>query len=151
MNVRGYHLLPGDLRDLASTRTTLEGAGLDPTVPTLFVSEVVFVYMEAQHSMEWIQWSSTYFVDVSYVVYEQILPNDAFGRVMMQNINARGCPLLSIDTYPTIEAQIERFRIHSFALTQCWDMNNVYYKYLNEVERLKYVLVLFQTVVLIDF
>jgi hypothetical protein len=33
-------------------------------------------------------------------VYEQIGPNDPFGRVMVDNIQRRGCPLRSLATYP---------------------------------------------------
>jgi MoxR-like ATPase len=108
-----------------------------PSVPTLFVSECVLIYMEAQYSREWIQWSSDYFTDVSYALYEQILPDDAFGRVMMANIKARGCDLLSIGDYPTIDAQLDRFRVHRFEHVQCWDMNDIYYKYLDAEERAK--------------
>lgn len=108
------------------------------SVPTLFVSECVLIYMDAQYSREWISWSANYFTDVSYVLYEQILPDDAFGRVMMANIKARGCDLLSIRDYPTIDAQTERFREHHFEHVECLDMNDVYYKYLDATERAQY-------------
>lgn len=107
------------------------------SVPTLFVSECVLIYMEARFSQQLVAWSSEYFADVSFALYEQILPDDAFGRVMMANINARGCDLLSIREYPTIETQIARFKEHHFASAQCWDMNQIYYKFLDSTERLK--------------
>ena len=139
LNVPGYHLLPCDLRDLDATTAKLEAAGIDRTVPTLFVSECVLIYMEAKFSTQLVAWAASYFDDVSFALYEQILPDDAFGRVMMANIKARGCDLLSIHDFPTEEAQVARFTEHGYEVAQCWDMNKIYYHYLDPVERAKYV------------
>ncbi|DAZ94559.1 TPA: hypothetical protein N0F65_004175 [Lagenidium giganteum] len=135
LHVPGYHLLACDLRDTEATQKKLEAAGIDKTLPTLFISECVLIYMEACYSKQLLAWSAEYFDDVGYALYEQILPDDAFGRMMMENIKARGCDLLSIRDYPTIEAQMERFREHHFGLAQCWDMNDVYYKFLDPHDR----------------
>ncbi|CAH0473602.1 unnamed protein product [Peronospora belbahrii] len=137
LHVPGYHLLPCDLRDLDGTTATLITAGINPNVPTLFVSECVLIYMEAKFSTQLVEWAASYFEDVSFVLYEQILPDDAFGKVMMANIKARGCDLLSIYDFPTVEAQIARFIQHSYELAQCWDMNKIYYHYLDPSERTK--------------
>ncbi|KAF1325786.1 Leucine carboxyl methyltransferase, partial [Globisporangium splendens] len=137
LNAPGYHLLPCDLRDINATKQKLEAAGIDQSAPTLFISECVLIYMDAQYSTQLIAWSAEFFEDVSYVLYEQILPDDAFGRVMMANIKARGCDLISIRDFPTLEAQIERFRVHHFEAVQAWDMNQIYYKYLDAAERAK--------------
>lgn len=139
LNVPGYHLLPCDLRDLDATTAKLEAAGIDRNVPTLFVSECVLIYMEAKFSTQLVAWAASYFEDVSFALYEQILPDDAFGKVMMSNIKARGCDLLSIHDFPTVEAQISRFTEHSYEVAQCWDMNKIYYHFLDPAERAKYV------------
>ncbi|KAG7395975.1 Leucine carboxyl methyltransferase 1 [Phytophthora boehmeriae] len=143
LNVDGYHLLPCDLRDLEATSAKLETAGIDCTAPTLFVSECVLIYMEAKFSTQLVAWASLYFGDVSFALYEQILPDDAFGRVMMANIKARGCDLLSIHDFPTVDAQIARFTEHNYEVAQCWDMNKIYYHYLDPSERVKYVLIVY--------
>ncbi|ETI47654.1 hypothetical protein L917_07818 [Phytophthora nicotianae] len=137
LSVPGYHLLPCDLRDLGATTAKMEAAGIDRSVPTLFVSECVLIYMEARFSTQLVAWAASYFDDVSFALYEQILPDDAFGKVMMQNIKARGCDLLSIYDFPTVEAQIARFTEHKYEVAQCWDMNKIYYHYLNPAERVK--------------
>ncbi|KAF4318645.1 hypothetical protein BBO99_00004713 [Phytophthora kernoviae] len=137
LNVPGYHLLPCDLRDLEAVSAKLETVGIDRTVPTLFVSECVLIYMEAKFSTQLVAWAASYFDDVSFSLYEQILPDDAFGRVMMANIKARGCDLLSIHDFPTIDAQIARFTEHNYEVAQCWDMNKIYYHYLDPTERVK--------------
>ncbi|KAF1789984.1 S-adenosyl-L-methionine-dependent methyltransferase [Phytophthora cactorum] len=107
----------------------MEAAGIDRSVPTLFVSECVLIYMEAKFSAQLVAWAASYFDDVSFALYEQILPGDAFGKVMMANIKARGCDLLSI--------HITRFTEHNYEVAQCWDMNKIYYHYLNPAERAK--------------
>ncbi|KAG1702568.1 hypothetical protein DVH05_009517 [Phytophthora capsici] len=137
LNVPGYHLLPCDLRDLDATKAKVEAAGIDRNLPTLFVSECVLIYMEAKFSQQLVSWASSYFDDVNFALYEQILPDDAFGKVMMANIKARGCDLLSIYDFPTIEAQIARFTEHNYEVAQCWDMNKIYYHYLDPTERTK--------------
>ncbi|KAL3669918.1 hypothetical protein V7S43_005292 [Phytophthora oleae] len=137
LNVPGYHLLPCDLRDLGATKAKMEEAGIERYVPTLFVSECVLIYMEAKFSKQLVSWASSYFDDVSFALYEQILPDDAFGKVMMANIKARGCDLLSINDFPTVEAQIARFTEHNYEVAQCWDMNKIYYHYLDPTERTK--------------
>jgi O-methyltransferase involved in polyketide biosynthesis len=139
LNTPGYHLLPCDLRDLDATTKKLEAAGIDHSLPTLFVSECVLIYMEAKFSKQLVAWAASYFDDVSFALYEQILPDDAFGRVMMTNIKARGCDLLSIHDFPTVEAQIARFTEHNYEVAQCWDMNKIYYHYLDPADRAKCV------------
>lgn len=38
----------------------------------------------------------------------QINPFDAFGKTMIKNLELRGCPLLSISDYPTLNDQRKR-------------------------------------------
>ncbi|TDH69440.1 hypothetical protein CCR75_007877 [Bremia lactucae] len=137
LHVPGYHLLPCDIRDLAVTTAKMEAAGINSSVPTLFVSECVLIYMEARYSTQFVVWAASYFDDVSFTLYEQILPDDAFGKVMMSNLKARGCDLLSIYDFPTVEAQIARFTNKQYEMAQCWDMNKIYYNFLDPTERAK--------------
>jgi O-methyltransferase involved in polyketide biosynthesis len=134
-----YHLIACDLRNLQDLEKKFQDIGIDPKVPTLFISECVLIYMESAFSKALIEWTTTHFFfqDLSYVLYEQILPDDPFGRVMMKNIKARGCELLSIQEYPTIESQIKRFQDLGFHFVQCWNMKEIYYHYLETNDRLK--------------
>lgn len=54
-------------------------------VPTLFLSECVLIYMKEEHSAAVVRWAST-FNSALFVTYEQILPDDAFGRMMLKNL-----------------------------------------------------------------
>jgi tRNA wybutosine-synthesizing protein 4 len=74
--------------------------------------------------------------------YEQIRPDDAFGRTMMANLEARGCPLLGLRAHPTLESQKERFESRGWTVARALDMNDVYRFYLPEddvrrIERLE--------------
>lgn len=93
-----YCLRCADLRELEQVHRVLAKAGLLLTVPTLLVAECVLIYMHARHSDALISWASATFSQAAFVLYEQIRPHDDFGRMMVENIAARGCPLLGIGT-----------------------------------------------------
>jgi tRNA wybutosine-synthesizing protein 4 len=115
-------------------------AGFREDIPTLFLSECVLVYMQAMHGDSIIKWcaSAVSSAPSAMIVYEQFNPNDPFGTVMVENLMQRGCPLLSIFDYPTLESQRDRYLQRGWE--QCWmaNMNEVYSKYLDEkdVERI---------------
>jgi tRNA wybutosine-synthesizing protein 4 len=91
-----YCLRSADLRELDQVAETLEAAGLLSTLPTLLVAECVLIYMEPRHSDAIISWAAKTFSCAAFVNYEQICPNDNFGRMMVSNIASRGCPLKGI-------------------------------------------------------
>lgn len=64
--------------------------------------------------------------DVAFVLYEQILPDDPFGRTMCDNLRNRGCPLRSIDAHPTLQAQEQRFLSGGWAHAYAVDMISVH-------------------------
>ena len=62
------------------------------SVPTLFLSECVLVYMAVKDSSQLIAWAASRWERAAFVIYEQIRPHDAFGRVMMQNLKVNTGP-----------------------------------------------------------
>lgn len=97
-----YHLLPIDIRVSPS-----EGLGtlltspipngqliLLPNVPTLLLFECVLVYMSPQESNAILRWVLEHFnasasgksAVVGGIVYEMFKLNDAFGRIMLNNL-----------------------------------------------------------------
>jgi hypothetical protein len=60
------------------------------------------------------------------MIYEMIEPHDAFGRTMIDNINQRGCPLLSIYEYPTLASQIQRYQTAGFGAVEGYTMLEIY-------------------------
>ena len=70
--------------------------GVEEDTPTLFLAECVLVYMELFFSDALLRRISSSFPESLCIVYEQVNPNDAFGKQMMINLAARGCPLKGI-------------------------------------------------------
>jgi O-methyltransferase involved in polyketide biosynthesis len=74
------------LRKLSQLETKLLEHKIDPTLPTLFLSECVLIYVNTTYSAALIKWSTTFFAESMFVIYEQINPNDAFGKMMVTNL-----------------------------------------------------------------
>ncbi|XP_015708019.1 tRNA wybutosine-synthesizing protein 4 isoform X2 [Coturnix japonica] len=106
---KDYRLLGVDLSELPKLRIALDEAGLDNEVPTLFIAEVVLTYMENSRSDALIQWAAEHFSHACFLLYEQMHPEDPFGRVMQQHFIQLNSALRSLSQYPDCEAQQERF------------------------------------------
>lgn len=132
----------------------------------MFISECVLVYMEPEESevsrvaemrkrhtsespllQRVIRWAAEKFPSALFAVYEQIHPDDPFGRTMMRNLEvllslpchvcsddawwqSRGCSLRSLKTYPTPQSQQHRFLSMGWNIAAVRDMNTVYSTYL---------------------
>jgi tRNA wybutosine-synthesizing protein 4 len=128
-------IVGGDLRDMPRVEALLRAhTRLDFSAPTLFLSECVLVYMRPHESAGVLAWAANPAVFTGPVVlatYEQIHPNDPFGRTMVANLAARGCPLLGLPEYPDLAAQRRRFFGLGFARHGAWSMNDVYGHYID--------------------
>jgi hypothetical protein len=120
-----YCLFPVDLRDMNSLKLHLNETKIDKNIPTLFTSECVLIYLLAQHSSPILHLTST-FQYPFFILYEQILPHDNYGRMMVDNLNERGCGLKSIYNYPTLESQQKRFLDHGYTHVSARDMYDLY-------------------------
>ncbi|CAL1150957.1 unnamed protein product [Cladocopium goreaui] len=132
-------MVQADMRISSELTAAMEGCGLRPDLPTIFVAECVLVYMQALHGDGIIQWAASAVTAPSaMVMYEQTNPHDRFGKVMVKNLAERGCPLLSVYDYPSMEAQKERFLARGWTRCQVADMNEIYRSHLDqsEVERI---------------
>jgi tRNA wybutosine-synthesizing protein 4 len=121
-----YHLLPADLRDLPAVEASLCRAGWDATLPTLFVSECVLIYMEVAEADAVVAWAASRCARAAFVIYEQLHPSDPFGRTMVVNLKRRGCPLRTIEAYPDEAALRQRFLSRGWGRVRLADMNEVY-------------------------
>lgn len=83
-----YTLYPCDLRQSPSTTLgqLVQDGTLSPEVPTLFISECVFVYMPREASDALITWFTETFRTVGGVLYEMFGLNDSFGNMMRHNL-----------------------------------------------------------------
>ncbi|KAI8816993.1 S-adenosyl-L-methionine-dependent methyltransferase [Fimicolochytrium jonesii] len=123
-----YHLLSGDLRTFASHLIPhLQSLGLDTTLPTLFLCECVLIYLPPALSRSILNATSSLVRSGGgggmFVVYEQIHPDDAFGRVMAQNLRGRGIELRGWREWPDLKAQKRRFGECGWEEAGAVDMN----------------------------
>uniref|UniRef100_A0A8D0GZC6 tRNA wybutosine-synthesizing protein 4 n=1 Tax=Sphenodon punctatus TaxID=8508 RepID=A0A8D0GZC6_SPHPU len=129
-----YKLLGVDLSDLSRLEESLKQAGLDPEAPTLLLAEVVLTYMENSRSDALIQWAASSFSRAQFVLYEQIHPEDPFGRVMLQHFSRRNSRLHSLSCYPDCQAQRSRFLQRGWEECSVLDMNEFYSRYISADE-----------------
>ncbi|KAJ3299696.1 hypothetical protein HK104_007624 [Borealophlyctis nickersoniae] len=111
-----YCLIAGDLRQFATAVIPrLVSLGFDRSLPTLFLSECVLIYLHPAESSSIVSTAAEAVDSGVFVTYEQILPDDAFGNMMLQNLKTRNIELPGIHTYPTLDSQRQRY------LTAGWD------------------------------
>ncbi|XP_054020553.1 tRNA wybutosine-synthesizing protein 4 isoform X2 [Dryobates pubescens] len=121
-----YKLLGADLSQLPELERALEQAGVDREVPTLFIAEVVLAYMESSRSDALLRWAAERFPCAGFLLYEQLGPQDPFGRVMQQHFARRGSALRSLAQYPDCEAQCSRFLARGWSECSAMDMNQFF-------------------------
>eukprot|EP01138_Halocafeteria_seosinensis_P003037 gb/GECG01003101.1/.p1 GENE.gb/GECG01003101.1/~~gb/GECG01003101.1/.p1 ORF type:complete len:382 (+),score=56.12 gb/GECG01003101.1/:1-1146(+) len=131
-----YALITADLADLEDLKSKLCEEAIDFSLPTLFISECVLVYMDPRQSTQLINWAGNAFPSGAFVTYEQIHPDDAFGHIMQQNLSSRGASLKGLHAYPTLTAQAARYTDNGWSYASVADMNDIYYKYIPQ-EKLK--------------
>lgn len=130
-----YQLLAADLRDASAVVAALDRAGVSSVNPTLFISEVVLIYMAPEAGTALIQQIAAAFACAAFLTYEQIHPHDPFGSMMVSNIAARGCPLLAIHAFPDLSAQVQRYKDAGWQDAEGLTMEDMYEKVLAEDER----------------
>lgn len=119
-----YRLEPADLRQLDTVEAALQGAGLDPDLPTFVLAECVLVYMPPPASAAAVRWLGGRLRTAVFAAYEQVNPSDAFGRQMMVNLESRGVPLLGI--LPSLEAHVARFTGADWQRAEAKSMREIY-------------------------
>ncbi|KAI8109985.1 hypothetical protein M9434_001261 [Picochlorum sp. BPE23] len=105
-------------------RILKDTCGIREDAPTLFLAECVLVYMELSFSNALLRQVSHSFPESLCIVYEQVNPNDAFGKQMMINLSARGCPLKGIVS--SLEEQKQRMKCCGWQYVMCEDMLSLF-------------------------
>lgn len=127
LHAGNYHLIGIDLRNLNEFENKLHQTEIDFSLPTLFISECVLVYIESDCVSKLLSWISTKFSNSFFVNYEMINMNDIFGNVMLGNLRLRGCNLAGIAACKNLDSQKDRFINCGWQGTKAWDMVQVYY------------------------
>ena len=96
INTEKYKLFACDLSDTARLTQSLSSHYFDFSLPTLVLSECVITYMQQRDSTKVIEFLSEKLVHAAFFVYEQILPDDAFGAFMVKHFEKIGSPIHGI-------------------------------------------------------
>jgi len=124
-----YHLLPYDLRKgWDPLSNAMQAIGVEFDVPTLFLSECVFMYMPTEQTQSLLSGLSNAFSRAAICMYEPILGSDPFGKVMETNLKRARVliPSSGLSETRTLEAQQEKLSKAGFATTVGLDMKTVY-------------------------
>lgn len=138
-----YHLLAADLRDVSELESKLNKVGVDKSLPTVFITECVLVYLEPEQSGAIINWAGTNFKTALFTNYEQVNLQDRFGQVMIHNLRGRNCELLGALACPDVESHKQRFLSNNWEKADALDMMNVYnglpFEDRTRIERLEFL------------
>ncbi|TPX66355.1 hypothetical protein SpCBS45565_g04504 [Spizellomyces sp. 'palustris'] len=131
-----YHLVPGDLRNFSTEiLPRIASLGFDKSLPTLFLSECVLIYISPHDSANLVQCAADSIESGVFVTYEQILPDDPFGVTMLQNLKMRGIELLGIRAHPSLQRQRDRYLTAGWDEAGAVDMNMFWEQILDGDER----------------
>lgn len=68
--------------------------GVQREIPTLVITECVLVYLKPEDTQKILQFIGEFFQrELAILNYEMINPSDPFGKVMLENLEDRGCKL----------------------------------------------------------
>ena len=117
-----YHLHAIDLRTLSQGNESSTGAGaishINPDLPTLILSECCLTYLKPDAADAVVNYFTKAALKpetpVGLALYEPINPFDAFGKVMISNLAARGIVLQTVHKYNSLETQ--KVRLRSYGL-----------------------------------
>ena len=138
-----YNIHALDLRSLAASSSDAplpEIPNLDPTIPTLILSEMCLVYLQASTVQSIVSSLLTYYLQpatpASLILYEPILPQDAFGRTMISNLQTRNIHLHTLTAYPELGDQRARLKGYGFeAAARAEDTSYIWRKWIGEEEK----------------
>lgn len=116
-----YNVHALDLRSLATSSPEPpppELPNLSPALPTLLLSEMCLVYIDPStvsaimDTLLKCHLKPT--TPAAVVLYEPILPHDAFGRTMISNLSTRNIQLPTLTAYPELADQRARLNKYGF-------------------------------------
>ena len=136
VNAPHYKLIAQDLKCTDKLIKQFQEFGIKESSPTFILSECLFCYMANSEAEKILTALNQFFKnDVIILNYEMIHPNDPFGKVMIENLEDRGCMLPGFIDVPDEKAQEKRMKDVGFTEVECINMNEAYYKRFDQKER----------------
>lgn len=137
-----YVIIPCDLTDLNKLESFMtDDFKVDFDLPTLLFSECVLTYVDYQQSVDLLQWVRHKFRHPAVVVYEQVRPDDPFGRIMMRHFEKMQSPLRRVRKLCNTEKHEEFFTSKplSYDEATAFDLSHFYTYYLDDEEKRRIV------------
>ena len=104
-----FTLFACDLANQNELQRKLDQFHFDFKAPTLILSECVITYMAESDSSSLIVFLADVLENAAFFVYEQIRPDDAFGKFMVRHFNKIGSPIKGVHKYFDIGTQCNRY------------------------------------------
>ncbi|EAT89635.2 hypothetical protein SNOG_02904 [Parastagonospora nodorum SN15] len=138
-----YNIHALDLRSLANSAEETprpDIPNLDPAIPTLILSEMCLVYLQPSAVQSIVSSLVTRYLQpatpASLILYEPILPQDAFGRTMTSNLRTRNIHLHTMTAYPELGDQRARLKGYGFeAAARAEDTSYIWRNWVSEEEK----------------
>jgi [phosphatase 2A protein]-leucine-carboxy methyltransferase len=137
-----YNIHALDLRSLAPRAQGTprpELPNLDPTVPTLILSEMCLVYLQPPAVQAIVSSLLTQYLHpatpASLILYEPILPQDAFGRTMISNLKTRNIHLHTLTAWPELGDQRARLVMQGFEAAKAEDTSYIWRHWVSAEEK----------------
>lgn len=109
------------------------------SAPTLFLSECVMIYLDPAHSQAILDWVTSQVKNCMFVLYEQIRPRDAFGQMMIRNLQSRNIELKGLEAFPDLADQERRFMQLGWNGAKAVDINTIHDTYLEREDISRYI------------
>ncbi|KAK9468887.1 S-adenosyl-L-methionine-dependent methyltransferase [Lipomyces arxii] len=129
-----YFLHGVDLRQLSSPAAVCALPGIDATLPTVVISECCLCYLEPTESDAVVASVCRAFASSGIISYEPFASDDQFGKVMVHNLASRGISIPTMMAYPTLQAQVARFKNLGFGVAAGADLRFVHDRWVDETE-----------------
>ncbi|KAJ3337146.1 activating signal cointegrator 1 complex subunit [Gonapodya sp. JEL0774] len=97
--------------------------------------ECVLVYLEPKTANSIIDWLGRHLEVAVFVTYEQILPHDAFGQMMIQNLQSRGIELPGLQAFPDLTSQRHRYESLGWSDSIALDLDDYYAQHISFSEK----------------
>lgn len=139
-----YHIHAVDLRTLYPAQPLQPPPSLlnnlDLSLPTLLISECCLIYLASDAADAVVNYFTTHIFPTSaplgLILYEPINPFDAFGKVMVSNLAARGIVLQTLHKYSSLDVQKERLKMYGFTEgREALDVDVIYEQWVDEEEK----------------
>jgi len=127
-----------DLRVLASSSSPLSDGilpNLDPSLPTLLISECCLCYLSTAEASAVVSRFSTCIPDLGLVLYEPVRPEDAFGRMMVTNLAARRIHMPTLEVYREPSDQAGRLQDAGFTEVQHMTVDEIWERWVSLEEK----------------